>query len=83
MIPSLEAERESFRVRKRALLDAFADGSLSPIATDLGKINAETREARDAIYENNFRDHRPDRDTAKYRLVDVNLAKFFIRITSV
>jgi hypothetical protein len=49
--PSLEAERESFGVRKRALLDAFADGSLSPIATDLGKINAE---ARDAIYEKQF-----------------------------
>jgi hypothetical protein len=39
---SLEAERESFRVRKRALLDAFVDGSLSAIAADLGKINAET-----------------------------------------
>ena len=52
--PSLEAERESFGVRKRALLDAFVEGSLSGIAADLGKINAETREARDAIYEKQF-----------------------------
>jgi hypothetical protein len=52
--PSLEAERESFLVRKRALVEAFVDGSLSPIAADLGKINAETREARDSISEKQF-----------------------------
>jgi hypothetical protein len=52
--PSLEAERESFLLRKRALLDAFVDGNLSPIAADLGKINSETREARDRIYEKQF-----------------------------
>ena len=52
--PSLQAERESFLVRKRALVDAFVDGSLSSIAADLGKINAETREARDAIHEKQF-----------------------------
>jgi hypothetical protein len=52
--PSLAAERESFFVRKRGLLDTFVDRSLSPIAADLGKINAETCEARDAIYEKQF-----------------------------
>lgn len=52
--PSLKAERESFLVRKRGLVEAFVNGSLSPIAADLGKINAETREARDAISEKQF-----------------------------
>jgi hypothetical protein len=52
--PSLEAERESFLARKSALLGAFANGSLSPVTAYLRKINAETRAARDAIYEKQF-----------------------------
>jgi hypothetical protein len=52
--PSLDAERESFLVRKRVLLGAFVDGSLSAVTADLGKINAEARAARDAIYEKQF-----------------------------
>ncbi|PNE10216.1 MAG: hypothetical protein CR217_15490 [Beijerinckiaceae bacterium] len=52
--PSLDAERESFVVRKRALLGAFVDGSLSAVTAHLGKINAEARAARDAIYEKQF-----------------------------
>jgi hypothetical protein len=52
--PALETEREAFVARKGALLDAFANGSLSPVAADLRKINAETRVAHDAIYEKQF-----------------------------
>jgi hypothetical protein len=74
--PSLEAERESFRVRKRALVEAFVDGRLSPIAADLGKINAETREARDAINEKQFpgssaRSHRRQQSVTRHHSREV------------
>jgi hypothetical protein len=52
--PTLNAERESFAARKRALLDAFVDGSLSTAAADLIRINSDARAARDAIYEKQF-----------------------------
>jgi len=52
--PSLAEEWESFLARKRALLDAFVDGSVSAVAADLAKKNAEARAARDAIYEKQF-----------------------------
>jgi hypothetical protein len=52
--PSLEADWENFRMRKSGLPAAFIDGSLSSITVDLGKINVETRKARDAIHEKQF-----------------------------
>lgn len=51
---SLSEERERFLTRKLALLKGFVDGSASPIAADLAKMNTDARAARDAIHEKQF-----------------------------
>jgi hypothetical protein len=51
---AFDTDRAAFLARKRALVQEFVDKTLSSRAPDLSKLNAETRDARDALYEKQF-----------------------------